>query len=186
MFLLYSVVIGLVVGLLLGGRPSALGSIQFRFGWLIGLGFAVQILLFSTPLTDRVGDLGPPLYVLSTGLVFAGLLANVRISGLPIVAIGAACNLAAIVANGGYMPASPAALAAAGMGPVGGYSNSTVVADPRLAFLTDQYALPTWLPFANVYSLGDVLIGLGIVVAIAAAMRRRPPAETGDVALTPT
>jgi hypothetical protein len=60
------------------------------------------------------------------------------------------------------------------------------MADPRLAFLTDQYALPTWLPFANVYSIGDVLIGLGIVVAIAAAMRRRPPVETGEGTLTPT
>ncbi len=186
MFILYSVVIGLVVGLLLGGRPSALGSIQFRFGWLIGLGFAVQILLFSTPLTDRVGDLGAPLYVLSTGLVFAGLVANVRITGLPIVAIGAACNLAAIVANGGYMPASPAALAAAGMGPVGGYSNSTVVADPRLAFLTDQYALPTWLPFANVYSIGDVLIGWASSLPSRPRCAAGHPPRPATGTLTPT
>jgi hypothetical protein len=186
MFILYAVLIGLLVGVLIGGRPAGLGSIQFRFGWLIALGFACQILLFSTPLTDRVGDLGPPLYVLSTALVFVGLLSNVRITGLPIVAVGAACNLAAIVANGGFMPASPVALAAAGMLPESGYSNSAVVADPRLPFLTDVYALPTWLPFANVYSIGDVLIGLGIVVAIAAAMRRRPTDDPVEGSLSPT
>lgn len=186
MFILYAVLVGLIVGLLLGGRPSALGSIQFRFAWLIGLGFGIQVLLFSTPLTDRVGELGAPLYVLSTALVFVALLTNVRITGLPIVALGAACNLAAIVANGGFMPASLAALAAAGMHPTSGYSNSAMVADPQLAFLTDVYALPTWLPFANVYSVGDVLIGLGIVVAIAAAMRRRPADQPAGGSLSPT
>lgn len=186
MFILYAVLVGLLVGLLLGGRPAGLGSIQFRFAWLIGLGFSVQVLLFSTPLTERVGELGAPLYVLSTALVFAALLANVRITGLPIVALGAACNLVAIIANGGFMPASPAALAAAGMLPSSGYSNSAVVAEPQLAFLTDLYALPTWLPFSNVYSVGDVLIGLGIVVAIAAAMRRRPGDQAAGGSLSPT
>ncbi len=186
MFILYSVLVGLLVGLLIGGRPAGLATIQFRFAWLIALGFAVQVVLFSTPLTDRIGDLGAPLYVASTAVVFVGLLANVRVTGLPIVALGAACNLAAIVANGGYMPASPAALAAAGMLPTSGYSNSAVVIDPQLGFLTDLYALPTWLPFSNVYSVGDILIGLGIVVAIAAAMRRRPVADAADGSLSAT
>ena len=51
--------------------------------------------------------------------------------------------------------------------------------DPMLAPLTDIFALPTWLPFANVFSIGDVLIGIGVVWAIVVAMRsadsRRPP-----------
>jgi hypothetical protein len=186
MFILYSVVIGLALGLILGGRPAGLATIQFRFAWLIALGFAIQMLLFSTPLTERVGDLGAPLYVLSTGLVFVGLLANARIRGLQIVAIGAACNLIAIVANGGYMPASPAALAAAGMLPASGYSNSTVVADPVLAGLTDVYALPPWLPFANVYSIGDILISVGIIVVFVVAMRDRSADQQFDGSLSPT
>jgi hypothetical protein len=40
--------------------------------------------------------------------------------------------------------------------------------------LTDIFALPGWLPFANVFSIGDVLIGVGLVVVIAAGMRRAP------------
>jgi hypothetical protein len=186
MFILYSVLIGLALGLILGGRPAGLAAIQFRFAWLIGLGFAIQMLLFSTPLTERVGAFGAPLYVLSTGLVFVGLLANLRIRGLQIVTIGAACNLIAIVANGGYMPASPAALAAAGMLPKSGYSNSTVVADPALAGLTDIYALPPWLPFANVYSIGDILISVGIIVVFVVAMRDRTSDQQLDGSLSPT
>ena len=41
----------------------------------------------------------------------------------------------------------------------------------------DIFALPSWLPFANVFSIGDVLIGLGIVAAIVIAMRRPAGAE---------
>jgi hypothetical protein len=31
--------------------------------------------------------------------------------------------------------------------------------------------MPGWLPFSNIVSVGDLLIGLGIVVVIAVAMR---------------
>ena len=49
--------------------------------------------------------------------------------GIAIVALGALCNLAAIVANGGAMPADPAALAAAGID-TSGQTNSIVTGDP--------------------------------------------------------
>jgi hypothetical protein len=174
MFILYAVVIGLLAGLLLGGRPAGFATIQFRFGWLAVVGFGVQVVIFSGPVADRIGWLGVPAYVASTGLVFFVLLVNIRITGLPIVAVGAACNFVAIMVNGGYMPASAAALSGAGKTAATGYSNSVVVADPVLAPLTDLFALPAWLPFSNVFSIGDVLIALGIAVAIVAAMRRRP------------
>jgi hypothetical protein len=32
--------------------------------------------------------------------------------------------------------------------------------------------MPAWAPFANVFSIGDVLISVGLAWAIAAAMRR--------------
>ncbi len=176
MFILYAVVIGLAIGLLAGGRPAGLAALHFRFGWLAVVGFGIQVVLFSGPVSERIGALGAPIYVASTALVFVVLLLNARITGLPIVALGAACNFAAIVANGGYMPASAASLVAAGKVPPATYSNSAVVSAPLLAPLTDIFALPTWLPFSNVFSIGDLLIGLGIVVAIVAAMRR--PTET--------
>ena len=111
--------------------------------------------------------------------MFVAVLRNVRIPGVAFIAIGAGCNLAAIVANGGWMPADPAALAAIG-GLGQGYTNSIEVADPALRPLTDLFALPAWLPFANVFSVGDVLIGVGIAVTIALAMRGpRPAARPG-------
>jgi multisubunit Na+/H+ antiporter MnhE subunit len=52
------------------------------------------------------------------------------------------------------------------------------VADPLLWPLTDIFALPAWLPFANVYSVGDVLIGAGVVTVIVGAMRRGTTSRT--------
>ena len=95
MFLLYAIVIGVALG------PAARRpAVRPRFARL-PLGAArdrsasrVQIVLFSGPVSDRVGDLGPSLYVASTAMVLVVVLRNLRIPGMPIVAAGAASNLA--------------------------------------------------------------------------------------------
>ena len=124
MFILYAIPIGIVAGYLLGGRLDRLGDVRFRWGWLAIVGLAVQIVLFSGPVADVVGDLGPPIYVASTAAVLIAVIRNWRIPGLALVAVGAASNLAAIAANGGVMPASPDAVAALGTAAGSGFSNS--------------------------------------------------------------
>ena len=182
MFILYAVLIGLVLGFVLGGRLSGLATIDFRWPWLAIGGFLVQLVLFSDAVRERAGDLGPPLYVASTVAVLIAVIRNIRIPGMALVALGAASNLAAIVANGGYMPASEGAFAALGGGLNPGYTNSAIVPNPALEPLTDLFALPSWLPFANVFSIGDVLIALGVVIVIAAGMRRRSsPADVASI-----
>jgi Family of unknown function (DUF5317) len=173
MFLLYAVLAGLVAGLALGGRFRSLGAIRLRWTWLIVAGMAIQAALYSEPVAERVAQLGPAvgpgIYVASMVLVLAAVVRNVRVPGLALVAVGAAANLAAIVANGGYMPVSAEAL---GSHVPSGPSNSVTLPDPALPFLTDIFALPDWLPAGNVFSVGDVLIGLGIATAIVVQMRR--------------
>jgi hypothetical protein len=70
------------------------------------------------------------------------------------------------------MPASAAAMAALGKDAPTIYSNSAVVAQPALAALTDIFALPAWLPFSNIFSIGDVVLGVGVATVIVVAMRR--------------
>jgi uncharacterized protein DUF5317 len=176
-FILYGLVAGLVIGFAMGGRLENLSGVHFRWGALALVALGIQLALFS-PLADGLPtELGRATYVLSTALVGVVVLANLRLPGVPLIAVGAGLNLLAIIANGGTMPASTEALASLGMG-VGGNTNSVVVADPALAPLTDVFALPARLPLANVFSVGDVLIGIGLAVAVASAMRptraRRP------------
>jgi uncharacterized protein DUF5317 len=188
MFLLYAVIAGLFLGLIGGGRLTGLAELRFRWSAVMLAGLLVQVILFTDAIAERVGALGPPIYVASTAAVLVAVLRNLAIPGMAIVVAGAASNLAAIVANGGFMPVSPGALLALGKSPATIYSNSAVVADPALWFLTDIFALPSWLPFTNVFSVGDVLIAVGVAVAIVVAMRQTTaaiPAEPPPAAIPP-
>ena len=55
------------------------------------------------------------------------------------------------------MPVRGAALRAAGTD-YEVHNNSIQLAKPHLAALVDRWAAPHWVPLANVYSVGDVLI----------------------------
>jgi hypothetical protein len=87
------------------------------------------------------------------------------------------------------MPASADALRTAGRSArEAAFTNSEVVAHARLAFLGDVLPLPAWMPFANVFSVGDVLIAVGLFVlvhGICHASRSATPEPTGRDAPTP-
>jgi uncharacterized protein DUF5317 len=172
-FILYAVLIGIGLGYLIGGRLDRLGTLRFVWAWLAIAGLMVQVLLFS-PLSTGVLDeqVGAAIYVLSTAAVLVAVLRNIRVPGMVLIALGALANLVAVTANRGVMPTTAEALATAGLEPLDGFSNSAVLADPALAPLTDIFALPAWVPLANVFSIGDAFIGLGIVLVIVFGMRR--------------
>ena len=172
-FILYAVLFGLIAGLVSRGSPARLGALNLKWAPLIVLGLVVQLLLFSSPVGNAMGDAAPVAYVVSDLAVLAAVAANRALPGLALVLVGGASNLLAIVANGGYMPASPEALAVVGRLPQSDYSNSAARANAALAPLTDLFAMPPWVPFHNVFSVGDVLIGVGVAIAVVAAMHGR-------------
>src|SRR4051794_5032746 len=171
MLILWAIPIGLAAGLLLGGRLERLADLHFRWSWLAVAGLLIQVALFSEAGFAAADGLAPAIYILSTAAVLVAVLRNLAIAGMPVVALGALANLAAILANAGSMPAAAGALALAGL-EAGGHTNSVVLEHPALQPLTDVFAAPAWVPFANVFSVGDVLIAVGIAWAIAATMRR--------------
>ena len=182
MTILYAIPAGVLAGLLLRGRLDGLLALRFRWAPLAIGGLLVQVVLFSA-LGDRLaGDFDRQVYVLSTLAVLLAVLRNLALPGLPLVALGSLSNLAAIVANGGLMPADPGALRIAGFDGPGEHTNSVVLADPALRLLTDIFALPAGIPFANVFSIGDVLIAIGIAWAIVAAMRSRTDDASAETA----
>ena len=109
--------VGIVAGFLLGGRLEGLSALRFRWAPLAVGGLLAQIVLFSDLAAGLNAGMVALLYVATTAAVFVALLRNVRLTGLPIVAVGALSNLAAIVANGGIMPADAGALIVAGLEP---------------------------------------------------------------------
>lgn len=175
--MLWAIPAGILAGFATGGRLANLSNFRFRWGWVAVAGLVVQVVLFSPSGDALAGEAGPAIYLASTAAVLVAVLRNLRLPGIALVALGSLANLAAITANGGFMPTSAEALSTAGL-PPGDYLNSIVIANPALQPLTDIYAIPASLPMANVFSIGDVLIAIGIAWTIAAAMRRDGTALT--------
>jgi hypothetical protein len=147
----------------LTGRSLApLAKLQLRRVWLVWLSIGLQLLI--TLLPGFPIWLGQPVHVFTFALSAGFLWSNRRLPGVYLVALGAASNLAAIAANNGTMPASEWAWNTAGY-PVltDHFANSNVTHGARLWWLGDVFAIPKGWPFANVFSVGDVVI----VVAVA-------------------
>jgi hypothetical protein len=164
-FLLPSLLIGVVFALLLGGRPSRLLELDLRRRWAVPAALTLQA-LFLLPLGDRIpAVLDTPLHIASYGFLLLFAAANVRHLCLLPLLLGMALNALAIVANGGRMPVSPGAWEAAGLGESAQHSNVRLGAE-HLGFLGDIFALPAALPLANVFSVGDLLIGFGMIALV--------------------
>ncbi len=163
--------VGLALGTLLGGRLGALADVSIRGTYLAFVAIALQLIAFPSDVLpwSTPSSVARVLWLVSYALLIWMLQLNIRLRGTPLVAAGLACNLIAIVANGGLMPVRRAALIAAGRG-YHVHNNSIQLGHPHLAALIDRWAVPSWIPFANVYSIGDVLIAVGTVVVIVTAM----------------
>lgn len=172
MVLVLAVAVGLVLGRLLGGRVAALGALRIRALWLFYVAIGLQVAGYpSGVLPWSIGDsLATGLWLVSYAVLIAAVAVNVRLPGAGVVGLGMFCNLAAVLTNGGHMPARASALRAAGVLYRGVHNNSAVASHPNLPWLIDRWPVPAWIPMGNVYSVGDVLIAVGAVVLVCAGM----------------
>jgi hypothetical protein len=151
---------------LAGGQLLRVADVRFARTWAIVAALAGQIVVIeilpgADPTALRVAHLA------TYALAALFILSNARIPGVLLMGLGGGLNLVAIAANHGVMPASEGALRTAGlMPPPGHFANSAVVPDARLQALGDIFAVPSWVPLANVFSIGDVLLLLGAIGAL--------------------
>jgi uncharacterized protein DUF5317 len=146
------------------GRLTALADLQLRRPWLALAGIGVQVLIISVIPGGGEG-FHEAVHMASYALLGAFAWSNRRIPGVPIVMLGGLLNFIAIAANGGVMPADPDLARHVADG-AEGFVNSGAMQDPRLLFLGDVFATPDWSPLYNVYSVGDALIVLGVLVLL--------------------
>ena len=160
------VVVSILTVPLGGGRLLAFAGLRFRRPALLFAAFLLQLAIMKLR-PHEPGALHPLLYLVSYGLGSWFLVLNRRVPGLWMVGVGATMNGLAIDANGGVMPGTADAFRAAGLAPSPDrFVNSRTVEHARLLFLGDVFAVPGWLPFHNVFSLGDACIVLGVFVGL--------------------
>lgn len=178
-FTLVAVVVGLVVGLLAGGRPRHIASRPFRRWPLLATGLAVQVA------SARIGGRpGLVLLVAAYGLLVAFAAVNATRVGMWMVALGIGLNLLAIALNGG-MPVRPEAVVAAGIAGPGrvdvlrldGKRHLERPSD-RLLALSDVIPVR---PLREVLSFGDLVMGVGLADVLVHLLR--PPRRAAHAAV---
>lgn len=186
----------LLYALLRGGALTNFAKLRVRHLHLVLGSFAIRLLI-DTPFLA-----GPllrawtaPLFMLSFGLLIWWVWENRHLAGVPLIGAGVAMNLAAIAANGGAMPVDPAAALYAGK-PIGDAAASDL-ANVHRAFgeqvqlwvLTDIFPIPAGIPFAAVYSLGDIILTVGVAILCYRTMlapASPEPALARTIAVAPT
>lgn len=146
-----------------GGRLSRLAGVRLRVLWLPAALLAVQVLIISI-----IPHAWHPALAVVHVMTYVGaggfVLANRHIPGVSLLAAGAVTNGVTIAANGGTLPARPEAIASAGLDhDPGSFNNSIAIANPRLSWLGDIFSWPAPLPLHNTFSVGDVLVLLGVL-----------------------
>jgi len=174
--LLVALAVGLWAGAVAGGRLANIQHLRLNQPWLVLAALGLQLIVFS-PLAPHLG--APTvvgLHLLSYALLLAFAVPNRHIVGILVTATGMTCNALVIVLNGGYMPATRSALRTAAQLYTGDTFGNSRLADhgTRLLFLGDVLAVPHALPFANVFSIGDVLVAGGVAILLAGAMTAQP------------
>lgn len=165
MLLLLWFVLSIATVPLLGGRVGRLADLSFRSSYLLVATIALQVLIISVVPHWPAGPLAVA-HVVSYVLAGAFIFRNVKVTGLWLIGIGGLSNMAAISANGGVMPASLGALRLSGLEAPSEFTNSTVIAAPKLSFLGDIFATPASWPISNTFSIGDIGIMLGAFLLI--------------------
>ncbi len=182
--LIGGVALGLVVGLLLGGRIDRLADVRLRFLPLLFLAVIVRfgtetLLGLGVPFADTYRL---PLLALAYGLLLFTLWHNRSYPGLALAFVGIAANAVVIAANGGYMPIWTPAYDAAGIeGPINSVLHVPLAFGTtpefflRLGPLGDLIPIP--IPFVrNVASVGDLFLTAGLAFFLFATLVRAPEA----------
>lgn len=169
----------LVAGLLAGWgwsrlrkRPYQVPNLQV--GWLAALAFLPQIGMAYLPATRHlVSDGFVATSLIISLLLFLGFVWwNRQLPGMPILMSGLILNLLVMVANGGWMPIDPKTasqlvgtnvlqIISAGSR----FGQKDILLLPQqihFGVLADRFLLPAWFPYQVAFSLGDILIALGI------------------------
>jgi len=154
------------------GRLTALADLQLHRPWLAIAGIGTQILIISV-LPGGTAGLHEAVHMASYAMLGAFAWSNRRIPGVPLIMAGGLANFIAIAANGGVMPADPDLAQHVAREAGEGFVNSGAVQNPHLLFLGDIFATPSSWPLYNVYSVGDLLIVLGVLVLLHGVCRSR-------------
>ncbi len=177
--LIAGIALGLILGLLVGGRLSNLAEVRLRYVPLIALAvmlrFATETLLSAD--TAIVEALRLPLLATAFVMLLIGLWANRSYPGMTLAFVGTLANALVIIVNQGFMPIWEPALELAGMTTADVSSSIHMVFAANLDAnfllhlgpLGDVIPIPI-PPIQNVVSVGDFFLAAGLAFFLFASI----------------
>lgn len=190
MIFVFAVLLSVGVALLRGGRADRLASFPFKHLWLVFAAFGIQLVIHLPVFTRLafVRQAAPYLYPSAYWLLLLCFALNWRTPGVVWLAGGTLANMAVIMANGGKMPVDGEVLVALGYGALrdafaAGQSLTNTVVGPatRLPWLADILVGSPPFPKPTLFSVGDVLLAVGVFVLVQRTMvvapGRKPRAD---------
>jgi len=152
---------------------------------LVPLGFSLQFFAIYLPYTRSLfPDWLAGLFLVASQAILLGFcLLNIRKPGLVLMATGLALNLVAIIFNGGFMPL-PVETARSMLPPpvfeqlevggrVGVGSKDVLLPQGSIAlpWLADRFVSPAGFLKPFLFSIGDVLVALGVLLLLSQPTR---------------
>jgi hypothetical protein len=169
-FILLTIVVALVIGLLAGGNLRVFPSVPIRWWALAIAGVVLQWFPIS-------GDAAYWALLASLALLAVFAVVNIRVPGFILILTGLLLNALVIAANHG-MPVTERALMRSGQEATlhdlrtsGGAKHHLVDDGTILLPLADVIAIPR--PISQIVSVGDLCVHLGVAWFIVVALRPR-------------
>ncbi len=171
-----ALLLGIAAGLFRGGNLKSLRTVHIRMPVLLVAAFLIQLTL------SLMMIMGSPFFIVhrlifyafSYGLLFVALFFNLRSKAVWLVVMGSLINFAVIFLNGGTLPVSAEALEKAGFlnrldliqaGRLVQYGLAEETGG-WLGFLGKRLTPPALYPIRQVFSVGDVIISMGLFLWI--------------------
>lgn len=177
MVLIAAVFIGLAAGLIRSRiLKKEYSFYTLRAPGLVLVAFLPQFFGFFLPTTRNLVTDQMASILLASSLILLLLFCFLNLNKLSFLPIttGFLVNFAVIILNGGLMPISPETIHRLipnttqdfwTLGQRLGYGKDIVLQESqtKLAFLSDRFVTPQWIHYPVAFSLGDILISLGVI-----------------------
>jgi hypothetical protein len=144
--------------------------------WLVFIAVVPQIMIFYIPGLSRAvpETIIPYIQIISMLGLIVFITMNFKHYGFVLLGVGLVSNFLAIVTNGGWMPISVKTLSRLhpelpfdywNVGERLSFTKDRILSPEKtnLAYLTDILNLPSWIRYKFAFSIGDILISIGII-----------------------
>ncbi len=176
MILLIIVLISFSFAIIINNGLKGIENKEVKGFYFVIIGFAIQVLIFNEKFANsRYANYTSLLYIISLLIILIFMIINYKqYLGIKIMSLGFISNIVVIIANKGFMPQKLDLLIKSGqlekvkmLKLHSHFYNATLMnKHTHLNFLGDRIMLSLFGKCKTVYSIGDIIIMIGVAVFI--------------------